>query len=145
MTLASIFQSGVSIQFYIVLSTLLFCIGAIGVLVRRNAIILLMCIELMLNAVNLLMVAFSTYFGKADGQIFVFFIMVVAAAEATVGLSILVMAYRNLRTTDCPATCRCIDKWYNRQRSSKSSRRCNCYECNVYCLCLCANSFQFCA
>ena len=100
MTLASIFQSGVSIQFYIVLSTLLFCIGAIGVLVRRNAIILLMCIELMLNAVNLLMVAFSTYFGKADGQIFVFFIMVVAAAEATVGLSILVMAYRNLRTTD---------------------------------------------
>ncbi len=100
MNLASIFQSGVSIQFYIVLSTLLFCIGAIGVLVRRNAIILLMCIELMLNAVNLLMVAFSTYFGKADGQIFVFFIMVVAAAEATVGLSILVMAYRNLRTTD---------------------------------------------
>lgn len=100
MILASIFQSGVSIQFYIVLSTLLFCIGAIGVLVRRNAIILLMCIELMLNAVNLLMVAFSTYFGKADGQIFVFFIMVVAAAEATVGLSILVMAYRNLRTTD---------------------------------------------
>ena len=100
MTLASIFHSGVSIQFYIVLSTLLFCIGAIGVLVRRNAIILLMCIELMLNAVNLLMVAFSTYFGKADGQIFVFFIMVVAAAEATVGLSILVMAYRNLRTTD---------------------------------------------
>ena len=100
MILATIFQSGVSIQFYIVLSTLLFCIGAIGVMVRRNAIILLMCIELMLNAVNLLMVAFSTYFGKADGQIFVFFIMVVAAAEATVGLSILVMAYRNLRTTD---------------------------------------------
>ena len=100
MILATIFQSGVSIQFYIVLSTLLFCIGAIGVMVRRNAILLLMFIELMLNAVNLLMVAFSTYFGKADGQIFVFFIMVVAAAEATVGLSILVMAYRNLRTTD---------------------------------------------
>lgn len=100
MILASIFQSGVQIEFYIVLSTLLFCIGAMGVLVRRNAIILLMCIELMLNAVNLLMVAFSTYFGKADGQIFVFFIMVVAAAEATIGLSILVMAYRNLRTTD---------------------------------------------
>jgi len=97
---ASIFSAGVSIQFYIVLSTMLFAIGVVGVLVRRNAIILLMCIELMLNAVNLLLVAFSTYFGKADGQIFVFFIMVVAAAEATVGLSILVMAYRNLRTTD---------------------------------------------
>ncbi len=100
MVLATIFQNGVSIEFYIVLSTILFVIGMIGVMIRRNAIILLMCIELMLNAVNLLMVAFSTYFGEADGQIFVFFIMVVAAAEATVGLSILVMAYRNLRTTD---------------------------------------------
>jgi len=100
MILASIFESGVSIQHYIILSTILFVIGAVGVMIRRNAIILLMCIELMLNAVNLLLVAFSTYFGKADGQIFVFFIMVVAAAEATVGLSILVMAYRNLRTTD---------------------------------------------
>jgi len=102
MVLANIFQAGVSIDFYIILSTILFSIGAVGVLVRRNAIILLMCIELMLNAVNLLMVAFSTYFGKTegDGQIFVFFIMVVAAAEATVGLSILVLAYRNLRTTD---------------------------------------------
>lgn len=100
MVLGSIFNAGVSIEYYIVLTTILFVIGAIGVMVRRNTIILLMCIELMLNAVNLLMVAFSTYFGKADGQIFVFFIMVVAAAEATVGLSILVMAYRNIRTTD---------------------------------------------
>lgn len=100
MVLASIFKSGVSIDFYIVLSTILFVIGAVGVMIRRNAIILLMCIELMLNAVNLLLVAFSTYFGNADGQIFVFFIMVVAAAEATVGLSIIVLAYRNLRTTD---------------------------------------------
>ncbi|NBR14581.1 MAG: NADH-quinone oxidoreductase subunit NuoK [Flavobacteriales bacterium] len=100
MVLASIFQAGVSIQFYIVLSSILFAIGVTGVLIRRNAIILLMCIELMLNAVNLLMVAFSTYLGKADAQIFVFFIMVVAAAEATVGLSIIVMAYRNIRSTD---------------------------------------------
>jgi NADH-quinone oxidoreductase subunit K len=100
MVLGSIFQSGVSIEYYIGLSTILFVIGAVGVLLRRNAIILLMCIELMLNAVNLLMVAFSTYFGKADAQIFVFFIMVVAAAEATVGLSILIMAYRNARSTD---------------------------------------------
>ncbi|MFN5911858.1 MAG: NADH-quinone oxidoreductase subunit NuoK [Bacteroidota bacterium] len=100
MVLGSIFDAGVPIDHYIILSTVLFVIGALGVMVRRNAIILLMCIELMLNAVNLLLVAFSTYFGKGDGQVFVFFIMVVAAAEATVGLSILVMAYRNLRTTD---------------------------------------------
>ena len=65
-----------------------------------NAIILLMCIELMLSSVNLLLVAFSTYFGKSDGQLFVFFIMVVAAAEATVGLSILVLLYRNTRSVD---------------------------------------------
>ena len=90
MVLASIFES-VSIQYYVVLSTILFVIGLLGVLIRKNAIILLMCIELMLNAVNLMLVAFSSYFGKADGQLFVFFIMVVAAAEATVGLSILVL------------------------------------------------------
>ena len=100
MVLASIFQSGVSIQFYIVLSTLLFAIGAIGVLTRRNAIILLMCIELMLNAVNLLLVTFSTFFGNGEAQIFVFFIIVVAAAEATIGLSILIMAYRNSKSID---------------------------------------------
>lgn len=100
MILATVFESGITIQYYIILATILFCIGAIGVLTRRNAIILLMCIELMLNAANLLLVAFSSYFGKADAQIFVFFIMVVAAAEATVGLSILIMAYRNARTVD---------------------------------------------
>ena len=91
---------GVSIQFYIVLSTILFAIGVLGVLIRKNAIIVLMCVELMLNAVNLLMVAFSTYMGKGDAQVFVFFIMVVAAAEATVGLSILVLLYRNNRSVD---------------------------------------------
>ena len=100
MILATVFESGVSIQYYLVLATILFVIGVIGVLTRKNAIILLMCIELMLNAANLLLVAFSSYFGKADAQIFVFFIMVVAAAEATVGLSILIMAYRNARTVD---------------------------------------------
>jgi len=100
MILATIFESGVKIELYLILSTVLFIIGVLGVLLRRNAIILLMCIELMLNAVNLLLVAFSTYFGKADGQLFVFFIMVVAAAEATVGLSILVLIYRNTRSVD---------------------------------------------
>lgn len=100
MILATVFESGIGIHYYIFLATILFGIGAVGVLTRRNSIILLMCIELMLNAANLLLVAFSSYFGKADGQIFVFFIMVVAAAEATVGLSILVMAYRNSRSID---------------------------------------------
>ena len=100
MILATVFESGLSVQFYIVLSTILFAIGVMGVLVRRNAIIVLMSIELMLNSVNLLLVAFSTYFGQGDAQIFVFFIMVVAAAEATIGLSILVLLYRNNRTVD---------------------------------------------
>lgn len=100
MVLATVFEQGVSIKFYMILATILFCIGALGVLTRRNSIILLMCIELMLNAANLLLVAFSSYYGKADAQIFVFFIMVVAAAEATVGLSILVMAFRNTRSVD---------------------------------------------
>lgn len=100
MLLTTLFDAGVSIQYYMLLATVLFVIGVFGVLYRKNAIILLMCIELMLNAVNLLLVAFSTYFGQADGQLFVFFIMVVAAAEATVGLSILVLIYRNTRSTD---------------------------------------------
>ncbi len=100
MILASIFESGVSIQFYMILASILFAIGVLGVMLRRNAIILLMCIELMLNAVNLLLVAFSTYFGTGDAQVFVFFIMVVAAAEATVGLSIIVLLFRNNRSVD---------------------------------------------
>lgn len=88
------------IEHYILLSSTLFCIGMLGVMLRRNAIILLMCIEIMLNAVNLLMAAFSTFHGDAAGQIFVFFIMVVAAAEVAVGLALLVMIYRNFKTTD---------------------------------------------
>jgi len=91
---------GTSIDFYVILASILFVIGAFGVLIRRNMIVLLMCIELMLNAVNLLLVAFSTYYGKGDAQIFVFFIIVVAAAEAAIGLSILIMAYRNNKATD---------------------------------------------
>lgn len=90
----------VPIDYYVYLSTLLFCIGVFGVLVRRNAIVVLMCIELMLNAVNLLLAAFSTYLSDGQGQIMVFFIMVVAAAEAAVGLGILVMVYRNTKSTD---------------------------------------------
>jgi NADH-quinone oxidoreductase subunit K len=90
----------VSIDYYIYLSTILFCIGVMGVLIRRNAIIVLMCVELMLNSVNLLFAAFSAYRGDANGQLFVFFIMVVAAAEVAVGLAILVMMYRNTKSVD---------------------------------------------
>lgn len=88
------------IKYYIFLSLALFVIGIVGVLTRRNAIIIFMCIELMLNAVNLLMVAFSKMYGNADAQIFVFFIMVVAAAEVAVGLAIIVMMYRKVHSVD---------------------------------------------
>jgi NADH-quinone oxidoreductase subunit K len=98
------------INYYIFLSIALFVIGIIGVLTRRNAIIIFMCIELMLNAVNLMLVAFSKMHHAAnaikdanagiDGQLFVFFIMVVAAAEVSVGLAIIVMMYRNIHSVD---------------------------------------------
>ena len=90
----------VPLQYYIGLSAMLFAIGVMGVLFRRNAIIIFMCIELMLNAVNLLMVAFSAWHGDAGGQVMVFFIMAVAAAEVAVGLAILVMIYNNIRSVD---------------------------------------------
>ncbi len=90
----------VPLNLYIGLSTFLFCIGVMGVLFRRNAIIILMCIEIMLNSVNLLLVAFSAYSGNSDGQVFVFFIMVVAAAEVAVGLALLMSIYRNIGSTD---------------------------------------------
>ena len=98
------------INYYIFLAVTLFCIGVTGVLTRRNAIIIFMCIELMLNAVNLLLVAFSKMHYQEmvklnptagiDGQLFVFFIMVVAAAEVSVGLAIIVMIYRNTNSVD---------------------------------------------
>jgi NADH-quinone oxidoreductase subunit K len=78
----------------------LFTIGVIGVLVRRNALIVFMCVEIMLNAVNLLLAAISAYRSDTSGQVFVFFIMAVAAAEVAVGLAIIVMIYRNARTVD---------------------------------------------
>jgi NADH-quinone oxidoreductase subunit K len=90
----------IPIDFYLWLSAVLFTIGVMGVLYRRNAIIIFMCIELMLNAVNLLLVAFSTVLNDPAGQVFVFFIMAVAAAEVAVGLAILVMMYRNTKTID---------------------------------------------
>jgi NADH-quinone oxidoreductase subunit K len=85
---------------YLWLATALFIIGVVGVLTRRNAIVVFMSIELMLNAVNLLLIAFSSYRSDPTGQVFVFFIMAVAAAEVAVGLAIIVMIYRNTRTID---------------------------------------------
>lgn len=93
-------HNGIPVDWYLVLAIALFSIGVMGVLMRRNAIIILMCIELMLNSVNLLMVAFSSYHENADGQVMVFFIMVVAAAEVAVGLALLISIYRNISSID---------------------------------------------
>jgi len=90
----------VPLNHYILLSAIIFSIGVIGVLIRRNAIIIFMSVELMLNAVNLLLTAFSVYRGDATGQVFVFFIMALAAAEVAVGLAIIVMIYRNTNSVD---------------------------------------------
>ncbi len=84
--------------YYLLLSALLFSIGAVGVLVRRNAVVVFMCIELMLNAVNLTLVTFARINGTLDGQIMAFFVMVVAAAEAVVGLAIIMSIYRTRRS-----------------------------------------------
>jgi NADH-quinone oxidoreductase subunit K len=85
---------------FVLLATMLFAIGIVGVLIRKNAIIIFMSIELMLNAVNLLLIAFSSYRSDPNGQVFVFFIMAVAAAEVAVGLAIIVMIFRNIKTID---------------------------------------------
>jgi NADH-quinone oxidoreductase subunit K len=90
----------VPLNHYILLSAIIFSIGVIGVLIRRNAIVIFMSVELMLNAVNLLLTAFSVYRGDASGQVFVFFIMALAAAEVAVGLAIIVMIYRNTNSID---------------------------------------------
>jgi NADH-quinone oxidoreductase subunit K len=86
-------------SYYLLLSALLFTIGAVGVLVRRNAIIVFMCIELMLNAANLTLVTFSRINGTLDGQVMAFFVMVVAAAEVVVGLAIIMSIFRTRRSS----------------------------------------------
>ena len=90
----------IPLKSYLILSTALFVIGILGVLIRRNAIVIFMSVELMLNSVNLLLIAFSSYKSDPSAQVFVFFIMAVAAAEVAVGLAIIVMIYRNTRTSD---------------------------------------------
>ncbi len=90
----------VPLTWYLILSGILFTIGAVGVLIKRNALVIFMCIELMLNAVNLAFVTFSRQQNSMDGQIFVFFIMTVAAAEAVVGLAIIIALFRNKATVN---------------------------------------------
>ncbi len=90
----------VDLHTYLGLSAMLFVIGVAGVLVRRNVIIVFMCIELMLNSVNLTLAAFSSYLGDQTGQVLVFFVMAVAAAEAAVGLAIVIASFRNKQTVN---------------------------------------------
>ena len=90
--------SAVTIDWYIVLSGILFILGALGVLLRRNAIILFMSVELMLNSANLLFVAFARHLGDLDGQVLVFFVITVAAAEVAVGLALIVAIFRTKKS-----------------------------------------------
>jgi NADH-quinone oxidoreductase subunit K len=85
----------IPITYYLILSSALFAIGTVGVLIRRNAIIIFMCIEMMLNAVNLSLIAFADLHRSIDGQMLVFFVMVVAAAEVAVGLALIYVIFRN--------------------------------------------------
>lgn len=93
----------VSLNAYLILGALLFSIGAIGVFTRRNALIIYMCIELMLNAVNLTFITFSKFLDNMSGHVFVFMIMTVAAAEAAVGLAIIIAMFRNKETVNVDA------------------------------------------
>jgi NADH-quinone oxidoreductase subunit K len=90
----------IPLSWYLTLSAVLFTVGVCGVVIKRNAIAMFMCIELMLNAVNLTFVAFSSYFRDVTGQLFVFIVMTVAAAEAAVGLGIIITVFRNRESLD---------------------------------------------
>ncbi|MEE4255222.1 MAG: NADH-quinone oxidoreductase subunit NuoK [Desulfuromusa sp.] len=90
----------ITVNHYLLLSAILFAIGTFGVLTRKNAIVIFMCIEVMLNSVNLTFIALSRHVGNMDGQIFVFFVMTVAAAEAAVGLALMIAFYRNKDSID---------------------------------------------
>jgi NADH-quinone oxidoreductase subunit K len=90
----------ISIEWYLALSAVLFCIGVIGVLIRKNAIVIFMSVELMLNSVNLTLLAFSSYYHNVQGEILVLFSLAVAAAEAAVGLAIIIAIFRNNLSVD---------------------------------------------
>jgi NADH-quinone oxidoreductase subunit K len=90
----------VPLSHYLILSATLFSIGVLGVLIRRNAIVVFMCVEIMLNAVNISLIAFDRYMNQHDGQIFSFMVMCVAAAEVSVGLAIIIALFRNKATVN---------------------------------------------
>jgi NADH-quinone oxidoreductase subunit K len=90
----------VPLNHYLILSAAVFAIGVLGVLIRRNLLVVLMSIELMLNAVNLTFIAFSRFLGSMEGQVVVFFVMAVAAAEAVVGLAIIISVFRHRQSLD---------------------------------------------
>ena len=90
----------IPIEYYLILSAFMFVVGVTGVLIKRNAIIVFMSIELMLNSANLTMITFASYMGSTVGQLFVFFVMTVAAAEAAVGLAIIIAIFRNKLTVN---------------------------------------------
>ena len=90
----------IPVTYYLLLSAVMFAIGVTGVLIRRNAIVIFMCVEMMLNAVNLTLIAFSKYLGNIDGQVFALFVIAVAAAEVGVGLALVLLIYRNRRSID---------------------------------------------
>lgn len=87
-------------SYYLILSAILFTLGAVGVLIRRNALVMFMSVEMMLNAVNLTLITYSRFLGNVDGQVFVLLVMAVAAAEVAVGLAIVISFYRHKETTD---------------------------------------------
>lgn len=93
-------MNAIPLHLYLGLSAIMFTIGVAGVLTRRNAIVVFMCIELMLNSVNLTLVSYSAFLGNVTGQIIVFFVMAVAAAEAAVGLAIVIAIFRNKQTVN---------------------------------------------
>lgn len=90
----------IPIEYFLVLSAFMFVVGTLGVIIRRNAIVVFMSIELMLNSANLSLVTYSSYLGNVMGQLFVFFVMTVAAAEASIGLAIIIMVFRNKLTVN---------------------------------------------
>jgi len=90
----------IPIEYYLILSAFMFSTGIVGVLTRRNAIVVFMCVELMLNSANLTLITYSSYLGDVAGQLFVFFVMAVAAAEAAIGLAIIIAIFRNKLTVN---------------------------------------------
>ena len=94
----------IDLRHYLILSMFLFTIGAVGFIIKKNIIAMFLCVELMLNAVNLSFIAFSSFLNQVDGQIIVFFVMVIAAVEAAVGLAITIVLYRNRNTLSADET-----------------------------------------